>query len=357
MTALPPGSTIGILGGGQLGRMLGIAAAQIGYRCLIYAPDEAPCAAAVAAGHVRAAYDDQAALADFAGQCDVLTYEFENIPAAPLRALDGGTMLHPNVDALELAQDRLAEKDFVLSHGGRPADYRAVDTLVGLEAALAELGTPAILKTRRFGYDGKGQARIGAADSAATAWAEIGERPAALEAMVPFEREFSILLVRGQDGDTRVYDAPDNRHEDGILARSIVPGGGLIREQKAAAGDLARRVAEALGYVGVLTFEFFAGADGPVFNEMAPRVHNSGHWTIEGAACSQFENHIRAICGLSLGSTALVAPRVEMTNLIGDDIGEAQRWLATEGAHLHDYAKGEARSGRKMGHVTQLFWE
>ena len=357
MTALPTGSTIGILGGGQLGRMLGVAAAQIGYRCLIYAPEENPCAAAVAAGHVRGDYDDVDALRDFAARCDVLTYEFENVPAAPLRALGDAVALHPNADALELAQDRLREKDYILSHGGRPADYREVDSRETLEAALDAIGVPAILKTRRFGYDGKGQVRIMSRNEAAAAWADIGKRPAVLEAMVAFEREFSIILARGHDGDTRVYPPPDNRHEDGILSRSIAPGTGLIAEQSAAAADLARKVAEALGYVGVLTFEFFASAEGPVFNEMAPRVHNSGHWTIEGAQCSQFENHIRATCGLPLGSTALTLPRVEMTNLIGIDGEEAQRWLETPGAHLHFYDKGEARPGRKMGHVTQLFTE
>ena len=352
---LPPGSMIGIIGGGQLGRMLSISAAQLGYRCAIYAPDETCCAADVAARHVRGAYDDEAALARFAEAVDVVTYEFENVPAGPLRAIADRVAVHPPIDALELGQDRISEKDYVLEHGGRPADYRAVHNLTDLHEALDAIGAPAILKTRRFGYDGKGQARIADPDRAAAAWDEIGGRPAVLEAMVAFEREFSILLVRGHDGETRLWGAPDNRHRNGILATSHVPGGGAIAEQKAAAGDLARRIAAALGYVGVLACEFFASAEGPVFNEMAPRVHNSGHWTIEGAVTSQFENHIRAICGLPLGETGLAAPRVEMRNLIGNEADEWREILGDGRAHLHLYGKTETRPGRKMGHVTKLF--
>jgi len=355
VSGLAPGSAIGIVGGGQLGRMLSVAAAQLGYRCHIFAPEAAPCAADVATRHVRGTYDDGAALAAFAAEVDIVTYELENVPGAPLRALADTTPVHPAIDALELAQDRLAEKDYIVIHGGRPADYRAIDSVDSLAAALEAIGAPAILKTRRLGYDGKGQIRIESAGEAGQAWAEIGERPSVLEAFVPFEQEFSIVLARGHDGAVRFYDAPDNSHDDGILARSIVPAGGLIEQQKAAASDLARKVADALDYVGVLTIEFFAGRDGPVFNEMAPRVHNSGHWTIEGAATSQFENHIRAICGLPLGSTALTAARVEMTNIIGSDADGAQSWLEKDRAHLHLYNKGEARPGRKMGHVTQLF--
>ncbi|QLC25491.1 5-(carboxyamino)imidazole ribonucleotide synthase [Parasphingopyxis algicola] len=352
---LAPGSTIGIIGGGQLGRMLSMASAQLGYRCHIYAPEEAPCAADVAARHVQGDYADEGALRDFAQQVDVVTYEFENVPAGPLCSLADIVPVQPNVAALELAQDRLSEKDYVVSHGGRPADYRAVSSLDDLQDALQAIGTPAILKTRRFGYDGKGQVRIKDADEAARAWAEIGEKPSVLEAHVRFEKEFSILIVRANDGTVRVWDAPENRHEDGILAQSSAPGGGIVAEQKAAAGDLARTIADTLDYVGVLTCEFFASAEGPVFNEMAPRVHNSGHWTIEGAATSQFENHIRAICGLPLGDTGVMAERVEMHNLIGGAADDWAQWLETNRAHLHLYGKGEARPGRKMGHVTQLF--
>lgn len=352
---LPPGSVIGIIGGGQLGRMLSMAAAQLGYACHIYAPDEVPCALDVAALHVRGDYNDTDALRRFAESVDVVTYEFENIPAAPLHALANNVPLHPNVAALELAQDRLSEKDYIVSHGGTPAGYRAVASLDDLKAALGDLGTPAILKTRRFGYDGKGQVRFTADTNPADAWAEIGEQPSVLEAFVDFEKEFSILLARGRDGSTRIWDTPDNSHANGILSVSAAPGTGIIAEQKAPAGDLARTVAEALDYVGVLTFEFFASAAGPIFNEMAPRVHNSGHWTIEGAVTSQFENHIRAVCGLPLGDTALTAERVEMHNLIGAEANNWLAWLKKDRAHLHLYNKGEARPGRKMGHVTQLF--
>ena len=349
-----PGATIGIIGGGQLGRMLAMAAAQLGYKCHIYAPDETPPAAEVAARFTRGAWDDEKALGRFAREVDVATFEFENIPAAALRAVEAATPLSPPIRALEIAQDRLSEKEFVLGLGGRPAPFAPVDDLAGLEAALEAIGTPAILKTRRFGYDGKGQMRIGDRDEAAEAWAAVKGAPAVLEGLVRFDAEFSILLCRGRDGGTVLWDSPRNEHEGGILTRSTVPAGDALAEQIGEAGALARKVAEALDYVGLLTLEYFATADGPVFNEMAPRVHNSGHWTIEGALTSQFENHIRAICGLPLGATGLVVPRVEMRNLIGDEVDGWREILADPSAHLHLYGKGEGRPGRKMGHVTRL---
>ncbi|HEX8263589.1 MAG TPA: ATP-grasp domain-containing protein, partial [Allosphingosinicella sp.] len=255
--------------------------------------------------------------------------------------------------ALAVAQDRLSEKGFIAGLGGRPPAYRAVDDLAGLEAAIEALGLPAVLKTRRFGYDGKGQARLAQASDAESAWTTVRGSPSILEAFVPFEAEFSILLCRGRDGKTVVWPAPRNVHEGGVLRRSTVPAEGL--EAQIAEGEaLARRAADRLDYVGVLALEFFAAPQGPLFNEMAPRVHNSGHWTIEGAVTSQFENHVRAICGLPLGSTALAGLRVEMDNLIG---GEADSWseiLSDPASHLHLYGKGEARPGRKMGHVTRL---
>jgi 5-(carboxyamino)imidazole ribonucleotide synthase len=351
---IAPGSTIGIIGGGQLGRMLAMAAARLGYHCHIYCPAAESPAAEVAMAWTRAAYDDEAALAAFAAAVDVITYEFENIPAASMRTLGLRRALHPNAHALEVAQDRLAEKQFVAGLGGRPAPFRAVDSLDDLHAALAAIGTPAILKTRRFGYDGKGQVRITAPDEAEAAWRSLRGAPAILEAMIAFEHEFSIIGARGADGAFRTWDAPDNVHHDGILATSTVPAGGVIAAQTAEAVALAAQVAEKLGYVGVLTLEFFAAADGPVFNEMAPRVHNSGHWTIEGALTSQFENHIRAICGLPLGDTARVAPKVAMRNLIGDDAAGWRAVFDDPCARLHLYGKAEARPGRKMGHVTRL---
>jgi 5-(carboxyamino)imidazole ribonucleotide synthase len=351
---VPPGSTIGIVGGGQLGRMLAMAAAQLGYKCHIYAPDEFPPAAEVSALSTRGAWDDEAALARFGRNVDVATYEFENIAAGPLSALAAEAPLFPPRKALETAQDRVTEKVFAVSLGARPARFAAVSTREELERALGEVGTPAVLKTRRFGYDGKGQARIMVPDEADVAWAAVRGAPSILEAFVTFDAEFSILLCRGADGGTVTWPVPRNEHEGGILARSIVPAGAELDGAVAGAKALANRVAEALNYVGVLTLEFFATREGALFNEIAPRVHNSGHWTIEGSRTSQFENHIRAICGLPLGDTALTAERVEMRNLLGDDGKSWREILADRSAHLHLYGKGEGRPGRKMGHVTRL---
>jgi 5-(carboxyamino)imidazole ribonucleotide synthase len=351
---VPPGSTIGIIGGGQLGRMLALAAAQLGYRCHVYAPDETGPAALVAARFTRGAFDDQAALERFAAEVDVLTYEFENIPTAPLAAIAGTVPILPPLEALEIAQDRLSEKTFIQRHGGQPAPFAAVDDRAGLDAALARIGAPAILKTRRFGYDGKGQARIERADEADAAWAAVRGAPCVLEALVRFDAEFSILLCRGADGETVAWDAPRNRHEGGILVTSDVPAGPGLAPAVAVAEALARGVADALGHVGMLTMEFFAAGGAAIFNEMAPRVHNSGHWTIEGALTSQFENHIRAICGLPLGAADRIVPRVAMENLVGGQVARWREILADPAAHLHLYGKDEPRPGRKMGHVTRL---
>ena len=351
---VPPGSTIGIVGGGQLGRMLAMAAAQLGYRCHIYAPDPSCVAAEVAAEYSEGAFDDEGALTRFAAEIDVATYEFENIATAPLAALAELVPLHPSVEALTIAQDRLEEKNFIQRHGGRPAPFAPVDDRASLDAALAAIGTPAILKTRRFGYDGKGQVRIDHPEAADAAWAAVRGAPCVLEGFIRFDAEFSILLCRNADDRVAIWPAPRNRHEDGILAASTVPAGADLAAAIAEGEALARRIAQALDYVGVMAMEFFAVGAAAVFNEMAPRVHNSGHWTIEGARTSQFENHIRAICGLPLGATDLSAPCVEMRNLIG---AEADGWagiLADPAAHLHLYGKGEARPGRKMGHVTRL---
>jgi len=351
---IPPGATIGIVGGGQLGRMLALAAAPLGYRCHIYAPGEAPPAAEVAARFTRGAFDDAAALARFADQVDIVTYEFENIAAGPLKALGEHSELHPPPRALEIAQDRLAEKRFVLELGGRPAPFAAVDDRAGLDAAMAGIGTPAILKTRRLGYDGKGQARLMAPGDADAAWAAVNGAPSVLEGFVAFDGEFSILLCRGGDGRIVLWDAPRNVHEGGILRRSTVPAPATFAPAIEKGARLASAIAEALDYVGVLAVEFFAVGGEALFNEMAPRVHNSGHWTIEGATTSQFENHVRAICGLPLGATALTAAGAEMRNLIGAEADEWPAILADPAAHLHLYGKGEARPGRKMGHVTTL---
>ena len=348
---IPPGSIIGIVGGGQLGRMLALAAAQLGYKCHIFDPHERPCAADVAAALTRAAYDDVEALEAFGREVDVATYEFENLPVEPLRVL--GDKLHPGLKSLAVAQDRGDEKAFIESTGARVAPWRSVASLEDVRQAVAELGTPLVLKTRRYGYDGKGQAWILSPDGVSAAWQAIGEEPAVAEAGVRFDAEFSVILARSGDGGIAIWDAPNNLHEDGILRMSTLPAGKIIEAQANEAGSMAMAIAEALGHVGVLTVEFFATDDGPVVNEIAPRVHNSGHWTIEGAETSQFEQHIRAICGLPLGLTLRTGHFVQMRNIIGDEVGN---WLEplTAGLHLHLYGKGEARPGRKMGHVTQL---
>ena len=332
--------------------MLAIAAIQLGYRVHVYAPEESGPATDVCNEWIRGAWEDAAALMRFAGAVDVITYEFENIPVEPIAGL--GQHLRPTAQALAVAQDRLTEKNFVVAQGGRTAPFRPVGTRGDLDEALAATGAPAILKTRRFGYDGKGQGRIASVADADAAWAAIAGAPAILEGFVTFTHEFSVLLCRTADGETRSWDPPDNVHVGGILSTSTLPAPAAVLAQFDEARGLAVSIAEALDYVGVLACEFFAGADGPVFNEMAPRVHNSGHWTIEGARTSQFENHIRAICGLPLGATDLAANGVVMTNLIGDAVHRWPQILADDHAHLHLYGKDTPRPGRKMGHVTRL---
>ncbi len=350
--ALPPGSTIGIVGGGQLGRMIAIAGAQLGYSCHVYDPHYRPCAAEVAGQFTRGAFDDGAALATFAANCDVVTYEFENLPVAPLAAL--GDKLRPGTRSLEIAQDRAREKRFIESIGARVAPWREVSTVAELKAAVAALGLPLVLKSRRLGYDGKGQAWVREAGSAREAWASIGDAPAVAEAGIAFDAEFSLLIARAEDGRTMAYTPPRNEHDGGILRRSTVPAGDLVTALADAATRTAAELAAALDHVGMFTVEFFACRDGALVNEIAPRVHNSGHWTIEGARTSQFEQHVRAICGLPLGSPALVTGGAVMDNLIGADVERWAELLADSTAKLHLYGKGEARPGRKMGHVTRV---
>jgi 5-(carboxyamino)imidazole ribonucleotide synthase len=349
---IPPGSTIGIIGGGQLGRMLSMAAAELGYRCHIFDPHERPCAADVAASFTRAAFDDVAALRAFAAGVDVVTYEFENLAVEPLVAIVD--KLRPGLGSLAVAQDRAEEKSFIERTGARVAPWRAAASLAEVEAAVSELGLPLVLKTRRYGYDGKGQAWIRSAAEARVAWAEIGEQPAVAEKGIAFEVEFSVILARGLGSEVAFFPAPENRHEGGILRRSIVPAGAAIARHEEVARRMAAGIAEALGHVGVLTVEYFACADGPLVNEIAPRVHNSGHWSIEGADTSQFAQHIRAICGLPLGSTALRGAGATMDNLIGADVDRWPELVMESGASVHLYGKGEARAGRKMGHVTRV---
>ncbi len=348
---IEPGNTIGILGGGQLGRMLAMAAARLGYPCHVFAPQADSVAAEVSARFTCGDWHDEDALAAFAAECAVVTYEFENVPVPPLAAIPL-EKLAPGPGALEIAQDRLAEKRFVERLGGRPARFAPAASSSDLAAAIETIGTPGILKTRRDGYDGKGQWPIAQAHDAEQT--TVPESGLVYEARVEFTAEFSVILVRGRDGAMRFWDSPRNRHEGGILVRSELPPPGLVTWLADEARDLARKVADALEYVGVLTLEFFATSDGPVFNEMAPRVHNSGHWTIEGAATSQFENHIRAVCGLPLGDTATLFPRVTMENLIGETALDLTAHLADPAARVHLYGKRGARPGRKMGHITRV---
>jgi 5-(carboxyamino)imidazole ribonucleotide synthase len=348
---LPPGATIGILGGGQLGRMLSVAAARLGYRCHIYEPGAAP-AADVARARTRASYEDAAALAAFAEAVDVVTYEFENVPAAALDAVEARAPLRPGRLALATAQDRLEEKTFLARLGLAVAPHAAVDGAADLDAALARIGTPAILKTRRLGYDGKGQARIDAEGDAAGALAALQGAPALLEGVVPFTAEVSVIVARGLTGEVVAYDPGENVHEGGILRRTTVPAA-LSTALRTDAALLAGRIVTALDYVGVLGVELFVTPQGLLVNEIAPRVHNSGHWTQNGCAVDQFEQHIRAITGWPLGDGRRHAD-VTMENLIGDDIARVPGLAAESGTALHLYGKAEARPGRKMGHVNRV---
>ena len=358
-----PNGTIGILGGGQLGRMLSLAAARLGLKTHIFAPEERNPAYDVAAARTIAPYTDEKALKAFAEAVDVITYEFENVPVETVDILTGlGARVSPGARALAVAQDRIIEKSFARSIGARTAPYFAVDDLSSLETGLKEIGRPAILKTRRLGYDGKGQTVIGAEarnlgltweEATRKAWEEIGARPAILEGFVEFECEISVIGARAADGAIELYDPPENRHRGGILRTSIVPADvedETIDEARAITG----KILSELDYVGVVGVEFFVLKDGSVMvNEFAPRVHNSGHWTIDACGVSQFEQHIRAIAGWPLGDPARHSDAV-MENLIGDEADKWRDCARTRQLCVHLYGKREARPGRKMGHVTQL---
>ncbi len=349
---LPPGSVVGILGGGQLGRMLALAAAEMGFRVHIYAPPGDNPATEVSHAATIAAWDDEEALARFAEAVDVVTYEFENIPVDTVRFLAERVTVRPGIDALAAAQDRLAEKTMAQELGLGVAPFAAVDDAAGLAIAIGDIPVPAILKTRRLGYDGKGQARIDKPSDADDAWRAIGAAPAILEQRVAFQTEISVILARGADGATAAFDIPENHHKDGILATSTVPAS-VSAEIMAAAVGIAEKIADRLDYVGVLGVELFVVDGAVLVNEIAPRVHNSGHWTTDACLVSQFEQHIRAICGWPLGAPGRHSD-VTMTNLIGED---AETWLALAaepGARLHLYGKAEIRPGRKMGHVNRV---
>jgi 5-(carboxyamino)imidazole ribonucleotide synthase len=353
---LKPGDTIGILGGGQLGRMLAMAAARLGLRCQVFSPDPDSPAFDVVLNATCAEYADVEALELFAGDVDVITYEFENVPAAAAMILGARRPVLPERKILETTQDRLAEKDFVKRLGIGTADYADVSSAAALRAAIARIGLPAVLKTRRFGYDGKGQAIIRAGDDPDRIWNDLGTRSAILEAFVPFQCEISVIAARSADGHVECFDVTENEHRDHILKTSRAPANisdALADEARA----IAEKIASALNYVGVLAVEMFVvqaqGGPKVLVNEIAPRVHNSGHWTLDGASISQFEQHIRAIAGWPLGKPVRHGP-VTMTNLIGDDINDYERWLTVPGATVHLYGKGAPRPGRKMGHVTQV---
>jgi 5-(carboxyamino)imidazole ribonucleotide synthase len=349
---LPLGATIGILGGGQLGRMLSLAASRLGLKTHIYCPDAASPAFDVTPLRTVAAYDDEAALRAFAAAADVVTYEFENVPAPTAELLARLRPLRPGANALAISQDRLAEKSFIAGLGVPVAPHRAIHSISDLAPALAGMGGAGILKTTRLGYDGKGQRRIGSLAEAEAAFATLAPHPLVLEAVIPFVREISVVLARGADGAVAAFEPAENVHRDGILRTSTVPAD-VSPTTAAAALAHARAIADALGYVGVLGVEFFVLADGnALVNEIAPRVHNSGHWTEAVCITDQFEQHIRAVAGWPLGDPTRLA-QVVMENLIGDEIAAIPGRLGP-GIRPHAYGKTESRPGRKMGHLNRV---
>ena len=354
---LAPGDTIGILGGGQLGRMLSVAAARLGLRAHVYCPDPDSPAFDVCSARTVAPYEDEAELAGFAAAVDVVTYEFENVPARTAEVLAAIRPVRPDAAALAASQDRLVEKEFVSSLGIRTAPFMNVDTAGSLARAVAQLGRPAILKTRRFGYDGKGQTTIREGTDLAVAFRSLGGVPAILEGVVPFAKEISVVCARGLDGTFVAFDVCENEHANHILHRTTAPAG-IAPATAARAVEIARTIADALHYVGVLAVELFVtreeGAEALRVNEIAPRVHNSGHWTEAAAATSQFEQHIRAVAGWPLGATTRHGAGVEMQNLVGAAVSDWHRLMATPDVALNLYGKAEERAGRKMGHWTRI---
>ncbi len=355
MSALPPNATIGIIGGGQLGRMSALAAARLGYRCHILTPEPDSPAAQVAAAVTLGDYEDAAALRRFAEAVDVITFEFENVSAAGLELLQSIKPVRPDPTVLRISQDRIAEKTFLRDAGVPTAPWRSVETLDALHAAAAELGLPAVLKTTRLGYDGKGQAVLRDISGLEAAWERLDPRPLILEGFIDYACEISVIVARGLDGSGSLFDAVENRHRDGILDVTLAPAR-VPPATAAAAARVAWRVAEALALVGVLAVEMFVDRAGRVLvNEIAPRPHNSGHWTIDACPCSQFELHIRAVTGMPLPPGMRHADAV-MKNLVGpEDVALWPAITATPGLIPHLYGKAEARPGRKMGHVTRLF--
>ena len=355
MKILPPGSTIGMLGGGQLGRMMSMAAARLGYKTHIYCPEKNNPAEQVSYRATHADYDDIPALEKFAGEVDVVTYEFENIPVSTVEAITKTTPVYPNSKVLEVSQDRLTEKNFLNDLGIVTAPYEGVSSLAQAVDVLNDISYPAVLKTRRFGYDGKGQAIVKNGDDLIAAWQKLSSDKVIVEGFIDFDIEISVLAIRGQDGEIKCFAPVENQHKNHILDLSIAPAR-IDDEIRDEAIKQATKIIKEIDYVGVLTVEFFVSKNDPKLrvNEIAPRVHNSGHWTIEACPSSQFEQHIRAICGLPLGDVSFKG-EARMTNLIGEDILKMPTLLNDPAANVHHYGKYEVRAGRKMGHVTWLY--
>ncbi|WP_299352279.1 5-(carboxyamino)imidazole ribonucleotide synthase [uncultured Shimia sp.] len=349
---LAPGATIGILGGGQLGRMLSVAASRIGYVTHIFEPGANPPAGQVADRVTTASYDDEAALKAFAATVDVITYEFENIPTSALDILEAHRPIRPGREALRVSQDRLVEKEFLQGLGLKTAPFADIKNRDDLAAAVETIGTPSILKTRRFGYDGKGQSRLKSSDDIDTAMADMSGAPAILEGFIDFTHEVSVIAARGLTGEVACFDPGENIHRDGILHTTTVPAT-LTAAQRMDAVLLAARILNELDYVGVLGVELFVTPQGLIVNEIAPRVHNSGHWTQNGCAIDQFEQHIRAVTGLPLGDGKRQND-VVMENLIGADMDRVPDILSEPASALHLYGKAEVKPGRKMGHVNRI---
>ncbi|WP_421785334.1 5-(carboxyamino)imidazole ribonucleotide synthase [Hyphobacterium sp.] len=349
---LAPGSVIGIFGGGQLGRMLAMAGAGLGFDIHVYDPDRDCPAGRVATRICAAPWDDMGAVQSFAARCDAVTFEWENVPAAALDAAQSRTPVRPGRKSLELTQDRLTEKTFIRDAGGGTVEFAEVGSLAELETAVEKIGRPCILKTRRFGYDGKGQAVIRDETDLAAAWAEIGENPAILEAFAPFQRELSIVAARTLTGEVAAYPLAENDHSGGILRVSKAPA--LVSPGlQSQALDIATAIGNGMEHVGVFAVELFDVDGGLVVNEIAPRVHNSGHWTMDACACSQFEQHVRAVAGWPLGPCSPHSA-CEMINLIGEDVVPWRALAADYSARLHLYGKRTVRPGRKMGHINRI---
>jgi 5-(carboxyamino)imidazole ribonucleotide synthase len=355
---LKAGATIGILGGGQLARMLALAAARLGLRCHVYSPEKDSCAFDVVHAGTCAPYDDEGALGRFAGTVDVITYEFENVPSKTAAFLARRRPVLPDPRVLETTQDRLVEKDFISALKIATAPYAPIHSATQLAEGVKAVGLPAVLKTRQLGYDGKGQVKIAKGGDAVAAWRSVRNAPCILEGFINFEREVSVVVARARDGNVECFEVTENEHRDHILKVSRVPAKvapALAREAR----QIATRIAKAFDYVGVLAVEMFVVRKGRhstvLVNEIAPRVHNSGHWTIDGATVSQFEQHVRAIAGWPLARPLRLGRRVEMVNLIGAEVNDAANWLTVPGTSVHVYGKGEAYPRRKMGHVTRVW--